>query len=166
MKTIWRTLAILFFLFNLTSFAWAEKVVGSDGVSLEALEGWDSQGAQKGAALVLTAPSPLSEGFHPNVNVMIQNAEGMTDDEYYRLTKEQAVKVRGQVSDYDDFTFDNGRKGKTMILTFGPEGSQLKTLSVWRIAGERLYLVSCTITGPDFPTRKPIFVQMAKTLRI
>lgn len=165
MRHHFRTQLCLLLILALTVLACAETFTGDGGVSLKAPKGWTSGKNIRNTVLVLFAPQKLPN-FHPNVNIMIQNTNGMSDDEFKAITDEQLAGIGGRSWDYKAVALPNNVKGRCLNIEFTHGGQKLASLSVWVRSGKKTYLFTGTTTPEDFPKRRAEFLKIAQTMRL
>ena len=158
-----RKILFLLFLLPFATLSVSAETYSAAGFAMDAPAGW-TKGESSAAPLVLYAPNPMKD-FRPNINVLIQSTGAMTSQQYYELSKQQALKMNGKVSDYGDFTFDNKLVGKSLRLDFTSGGRNLSCLSVWVQRNGKTYLITSTTSPDDFAARLDSFKKVSRTFR-
>lgn len=152
---------ILLFLLTLATATVAAETFQNEGLSLTAPAGWTSRQAE-GTVMILMAPEKLSN-FHPNVNVTIQQTGDMTDQQYLETSRAEIKKMNGSISNYKSIQFNDGSQGKALDSQFVYSGVNLTALSVWVMKDGKTYLITGTTTTADYPTRRPVFLEIARS---
>ncbi len=124
------------------------------GLSMQYPKGWSTREEQKGAVVTFLAPIENDGGdkLRENVNVMVQDAQGMSLAQYTDYSKKQLQQMV-QAADLERITDTTlgGAPAKRIEYTGRDnQGGTRKFLQVWTVKNGKAYLSTYTAEEEDF----------------
>jgi hypothetical protein len=128
---------------------------------------WDNLGKFATAQWMCRAKEPSPDGFLPNCNVVISEAEGVRPPKDYLNLETDPDKSTWVVKRIQErpFTLD-ARPAFELIYDYEIARDPLRVLAVALVEKSHVFNMACSATPETFSTYEPIFRQIVESFRL
>jgi len=142
-----------------------EVRVDTDKFSIALPKGWRHFVQESQGFKIFFLMSPPVDNFAPNLNILTEDTQGMSPDEYMKVSDEN-MKKGGMIKDGSGDFEVNGVIGKYSTSVLSYQGTNIALKSYVFIKNGLAYVItgSCLVTQKD--SYRPIFDKTVKTFKI
>ncbi len=142
-----------------------QPVYDTDKFSINIPAGWGHHTQMLNGFKIFFMNAPPSDGFSPNLNILTESTQGLTNAQYIHISKEH-MKQNNFVIDAEGEFQANGIKGVYFSSKFDYQGRKLSSKSYNFIKGGLAYVITGTCLPGQAGAFRPIFDKTVKSFKV